>query len=330
MRIGLTYDLKDNYQLKKGDPKDALAEFDSQKTIQDLEEALVELGHQVIKIGRAEQLLKSLDRLSLDIVFNLAEGDCGRNRESWAPTILELKKIPFIGSDSSVLAICLDKLLTKKLLVSNNIPTPDFRGIDSLADLKNLIIKFPIIVKPRYEGSAKGISVKSIVKNRKELISRVKFILNKYKQPALVEEFIKGSEFTVAIIGNKKPEVMPVIPRAVDIDTTLSTHVLEKERANREIFKIKKAKEITPKLEESLKELSLRTYQALGCFDFARVDLRVDEKNNPFVLEINPLPNLSKKDTFGLLAEYLNINYKDLISKILTASIKRLKINGKK
>ena len=330
MNIGLTYDLKTDYSLKKGESEDTLAEFDPPETIKDLEEALIGLGHKVIKIGRAEKLLKALNKLSVDMVFNLAEGNYGRNRESWVPVILELKKIPFLGSDASILGICLDKLLTKKLLVANGISTPDFRGIDSLDNLKKLTLKFPIIVKPRYEGSSKGISVKSIVKNKKELISRVKFILNKYKQPALVEEFIKGSEFTVAIIGNNHPEVMPIVPRAVDMDTTLSTHVLDKDTTRVRSSKIKEATEITPELEKNLKHLALKTYQVLDCFDFARIDFRVDERNNPFVLEVNPLPNLSKDDSFGLLAEYLNISYKDLINKILKAGIKRLGINEKR
>lgn len=329
MRIGLTYDLNTDYFLVKGEPADALVEFDSKETIDDLKKALANLGHKVIGIGTAKALLEKIDKLSLDLVFNISEGDYGRNRESWAPIILEIKKIPYVGSDSLSLSICLDKLLTKKLLVFARIPTPAFKGINRLEDLKKMNLQFPLMVKPRYEGSAKGIGIKSIVKDKKNLKKQVKFILNKYKQPALVEEFIKGSEFTAAIIGNKNPKVLPVVPRAVEENTTLSMHVLEKGRSAGKKLKIKEAVEITPELEKKLKDLSLETYRALGCLDFARVDLRVDELNNPFVLEINPLPNLSRRDTFGLLAEYLNISYQDLINKILTASLRRWKINVK-
>ncbi len=329
MKIGLTYNLNTDYTLAKEDPEDLLAEFDPPATIEELKETLINLGHKVIKIGRPEELLNKIDKFSLDIVFNMAEGDYGRNRESWAPIILEIKKIPYVGSDSLSLSICLDKLLTKKLLVFSHIPTPAFKGINHLEDLKNFNLKFPLMVKPRYEGSAKGIGVKSIVKDKLGLKAQVKFILNKYKQPAIVEEFIRGSEFTVAIIGNKNPEVLPIVPRAVEKNTTLSMHVLEKGKSSNKKLKTKKAMEITPELEKKLKNLSLETYRVLGCLDFARVDLRVDERNNPFVLEINPLPNLSCRDTFGLLAEYLNISYQDLINKILTASLRRWKINDK-
>ncbi len=135
MKIGLTYDLNKDYRFKKNGPKDASAEFDSPETIKGLEEALISLGHKVIKIGRAEQLLKRVDNLSLDIIFNIAEGYYGRNRESWVPTILEIKKIPFVGSDSLCLAVCLDKLLTKKIFNVHHIPTPAFKGINKLEDL---------------------------------------------------------------------------------------------------------------------------------------------------------------------------------------------------
>ncbi|MFN7169931.1 MAG: D-alanine--D-alanine ligase, partial [Candidatus Omnitrophota bacterium] len=163
--VGLTYDLKDDYIFKEYDPPDANAEFDHWQTIRAIEKALLKEGNRVVHIGNVHNLLRKLEKLKVDIVFNIAEGIHGRNRESQVPVILELKGIPFVGSDGLTLGITLDKLFAKKIFLAEGIPTPNFLEISHLETIGKFSLNFPLIVKPRYEGSSKGLSPDSLVKD---------------------------------------------------------------------------------------------------------------------------------------------------------------------
>src|SRR3989338_375452 len=141
--IGLTYDLKTEYAFKEGDPPDANAEFDHPDTIPVLEKAMRQRGHTVIRIGNVERLIENLNNLKADIIFNIAEGISGRNREAQVPILLEMKGMPFVGADGLTLALTLDKLMTKKVLIAEGIPTPDFFEIKDAAHLNGLKMDFP-------------------------------------------------------------------------------------------------------------------------------------------------------------------------------------------
>lgn len=215
--VGLTYDLKTDYQFKDGDPADANAEFDHPSTIDVIASAISANGFNVERIGNAANLLDKLSSLKVDIVFNISEGMSGRNRESQVPTLLEMAGIPFVGADALTLGLTLDKVMAKKIFIADKIPTPKFFEVSSVAELANTNhYKFPLIVKPRFEGSSKGLSENSRVQTREELLKQVDFIVNTYKQPALIEEFISGQEFTVAIVGNDPAEALPIVQIKID------------------------------------------------------------------------------------------------------------------
>ncbi len=180
MVIGMTYDLKTEYVFRSDDPLDANAEFDHPSTVQVICDALTALGHQVVRIGNVERLLQRLDRLEVDLVFNIAEGYTGRNREAQVPILLELKGIPYVGSDGLTQALTLDKLMTKKILVSEGIPTPRFFEIVQSDSPLPRDLVFPLIVKPRYEGSSKGISEQSVVRSEQELKDQVAQVTHTY------------------------------------------------------------------------------------------------------------------------------------------------------
>ena len=322
MVIGMTYDLKTEYTFKPGDPQDANAEFDHPDTVGVIAEAIQGYGHRVVRIGNVEQLIKALDQLRVDLVFNIAEGYRGRNREAQVPVLLEMKGIPYTGSDGLTQALTLDKVMTKKVLISEGIPTPRFFVISDPKDPLPDDLNFPLIVKPRYEGSSKGLTDRSVVRTTEALRAQMSWVMQTYHQPALVEEFIRGNEFTVAIVGNDPPEVLPVVRIQIDGRTELGDLFYTFSRIS------EGAKYICPAgipagLERRLKELALRTYQAVECRDFGRVDFRVDQAGNPFVLEINPLPSLSTEDVFGILANQLGISYSEMIGKILNVAIQR-------
>src|SRR3989338_4868111 len=211
MRIGLTYDLQT-------DPTDdRQAEFDQPRTIEALEAALQALGHTVIHLGSAEQLAAAPWRLEeVALVFNLAEGSHGRCRVAWVPMLLEHWGVPSVGSGSVAQAIGLDKVMSKRLASASGVMTPRW----ALADSRDPIsitrageLKFPLIVKPRHEGSGLGIDAGAVVHDLPSLARRVEWLTRRLHQPCLVEEFIPFGELTVFLIGNRPPQALPVVQR---------------------------------------------------------------------------------------------------------------------
>jgi D-alanine-D-alanine ligase len=327
--VGITYDLKGDWQRSKDDPIDAAAELDGQKTIDCLKTALESAGHKIVLIGGARPLIDLITsgELKVDIVFNISEGFRGRNRESQVPAILDLYNIPFVGADALTLGVTLDKVMAKKCFIAEGLPTARYFKATLEDDLFELnTIGFPLFVKTLHEGTSKGITQASRVENFKQLKEQVEHICRNYKQPALVEEFIKGTEFTVGVIGNNPPEPMPVVQYAIGGKTALGNefysyrHVVEKS-----VEYICPAP-IEEKLALHLQDLAVRAYKSVDCRDFGRVDFRVDKSGNPYVLEINPLPNLGPDDVFVLFAKVKGMTYNQIINKIMDEALIRLEL----
>lgn len=326
--IGLTYDLKTDYEFKKDDPPDANAEFDHPSTIGVIASAIESRGFKVKKIGNVSSLLEKIDNLGVDIVFNISEGLSGRNRESQVPILLEMEGIPFVGADALTLALTLDKIMAKKIFIAEGIPTPKFfeaKSAQSLNDTDHL--QFPLIVKPRFEGSSKGLSEASRVENIEELKKQVEYITNTYKQPALIEEFIRGEEFTVAVIGNDPFETMPIVQIKIDGRLKLNDKFYTFARITSNRLEYICPARISQDLKEKISSLALRTYKAVECRDFGRIDFRVDNEGRPYVLEINPLPSLSTEDVFMLVAKAIGISYEEMIGRILECALNRHNLN---
>ncbi len=322
--VGLTYDLKTDYEFKVGDPPDANAEFDHPSTVEVISRAIESQGFQLKRIGNATHLLEKIDNLGVDIVFNISEGMYGRNRESQVPMLLEMAGIPFVGSDALTLGITLDKVMAKKIFIAEGISTPryfEIKSVDDTIDTDHL--NFPLMVKPRFEGSSKGLSERSRVANKEELIKQTEFIINTYKQPALVEEFIRGEEFTVAIVGNDPIEVLPPVQVKIEGKLKLDDMFYTFARISSDKLEYVCPAPIGQDLNKKIRTLALKTYQAVECRDFGRVDFRVDNEGRPYVLEINPLPCLSTEDVFMLLAKAIGITYEEMIGKILNVALKR-------
>ncbi len=322
--IGLTYDLKSDWKSSPDDPIDAAAELDNARTISSLKTAFESVGHKVKPIGSAKNLLKALPNLGVDLVFNIAEGHCGRNRESQVPAILDLYRIPFAGADALTLGITLDKTIAKKCFIADGLPTARFFKATSDDDLKALnTIGYPLFVKTLHEGTSKGISKDSRVENFEQLKKQVERINRAYKQPALVEEFIKGEEFTVGIIGNHPPVAMPVVQYSIHGTTKLGNEFYTYRYVAEKLVEYICPAPIDVKLARKLQDMAVRAYRSVDCRDFGRVDFRVDEKGNPYILEINPLPNLSQEDVFVLFGPALGLTYNQVINKILDEALLR-------
>lgn len=322
LTVGLTFDLKD--KIPSGAPADILAEHDSLETVSSVEKALRASGRKVVRIGSSRHLLKKMNRLKCDIVFNIAEGISGRNRESEVPILLDIAGIPYTGPDALTLSASLDKITAKKIFKFHGIPTPLYFEISGKGDLilpKG--IRFPLIVKPRYEGSAKGIGPDSVVRNAISLERQVKKVMRRYRQPALVEEFIDGWEFTAGIIGNEDPVVLPVVQRHVEADTALSSHIFDKACADRRGLTYRGLLDIDAELEEKIRGLAIEAFKVLDCRDFTRIDFRVSPERRAYILEVNPLPSLAKDDYFAMVAELIGITYERMINNMFDAALER-------
>ena len=330
--IGFTYDAKADYKLLPGEPADKYSEFDTEETISEIEGALRSGGYEVARIGNARSLLEKIrEGVSWDIVFNIAEGVSGRNRESQVPAILEMYGIAYTGSDALAMGITLDKAVAKMILAYHGLSTPLFVEASSEKDLKDFRLKFPVIVKPSREGTSKGISSDSVANDLKGVRDRVDHIVNTYGQPALVEEFISGQEFTVAVIGNDPPEVLPPVQISLqgkaDLGDEFYTHT-RAELGNGEIEYICPSK--APKnLLKKIEALALNSYRAIGCRDLGRIDIRVDRKGVPYFLECNPLPHLGGVDVFPLVARASGRTHNSIIVDILEHGMKRYGIKRK-
>ncbi len=321
--VGLTFDIRSR-KVPKGFPSDLWAEHDGRETISTIMSALSSGGNRAIRIGSSRRLLSGLSSLKCDIVFNIAEGISGRNRESEVPVLLDIAGIPYAGSDALTLSFSLDKIISKKIFIYHGIPTPEyFECVKGGGIVVPGGLGFPFIVKPRYEGSAKGIEPGSVVRDMPSLKKQVNKIIKRYGQPALVEEFIDGWEFTVGIIGNKDPVVLPVVQRHVEKKTGLSSHIFGKACADKQGLAYRDLLDIGAPLEEKIKKLALEAFKGLECRDFARIDFRVDRKRQPYILEINPLPSLARDDYFSMVAELMGMTYESMINMMLGAALDR-------
>lgn len=322
--VGITYDLKGDWTRSAQDPQDINAEFDKPETIEHVVAALEKGGHRVRRIGNVYNLIEQIKKLDVDIVFNLCEGVSGRNRESQVPILLEMHGIPYVGADALTLGLTLDKVMAKKLFIAEQIPTPRFFQVESSADIALVkTIDYPMIVKTRHEGSSKGISKNSRVEDDAALKRQVDLITAKYNQPALVEEFIAGTEFTVAVLGNERPLAMPVVQVSFDGVTDLGDQYYVNEWISSDKLKYICPAEISDELTLKIQELAVRVYQCVECRDFGRVDFRVDRAGNPYVLEINPLPSLDIQDVFNIFPNVLGSNYDGAVNRVVNHALKR-------
>jgi D-alanine-D-alanine ligase len=329
MRIGLVYDTFDAYPWKDNEPPDADAEYEPEETVDTLADAVRHLGHTPVRIGTAFDLRAALNAgLDVEAAINISESAHSRNREAYAPILLEMAGIPYLGSDALTLSLTLDKAWTKDLVAAADVPTPPHVVIDSAEALDpDALPPFPLFVKPRYEGSSKGITPASKVEDVPALRTAVQHVTTTYDQDALVEGFVDGGgEFTVAVVGHDPPEALPALQRAVETSTGIGLHALEHRGApdaDRD-WDYTLGGTLDPELEATLQRLTLRCFDVLECRDFARADFRVDANGRPWFLEINPLPTFAPDDTFAIIAELQGRDYVDFLAAVLGRGLQRL------
>ncbi|MEW6240752.1 MAG: D-alanine--D-alanine ligase, partial [Chloroflexota bacterium] len=271
-----------------------------------------------------------------DICFNIAEGLGGDAREAHVPALLELFGIPYTGSRVLTNAIALDKTLTKRVWRDRRLPVAPFQEFIVGDEPLRPELKFPLFVKPSREGTGMGVDEKAIVENEAELRERVKYVIGYYRQPALVETFLPGREFTVGQIGRADARLYGRHPEWYEADGFHRFPILELD-SSRSITpgvysQAAKSKEVgeegapgyvcpadvDPDLAKKLHNLALKAHTLLGAIDVSRVDIRLDAEGQPRVIEINPLPGLTPDySDLCLQAAAEGIAYNNLILEIL-------------
>jgi len=327
MRIGLAFDLKDDIVPGEVVAEDALEEYDSSQTVSLIAESLRNGAHQVELLGGGRRFMENIVSRKVDFVFNIAEGrGSHRSREAQVPSILEMLSIPYSGSDPLSLAVCLDKPLAKKLVALEDVCTPKWQILEDVKGLDNIDwadFDFPVIIKPAYEGSSKGIRLTSVVEDAVQAQVEISHILGCYRQPVMIEQFIDGEEVTVGIIGNCPLQVlgmMRILPKAADKRFVYS---LEVKRDYENLVEYECPALLDGKALEDIGIASLKAFKALGCRDFARIDFRISPDGKPYFIEINPLPGLGTHSDLVIMALKLGWTHKSLVNTILATALER-------
>lgn len=323
MKIGITYDLKSDY-LKKGFSDYDIAELDNESTIEHIETALQSLGYKTDRIGHLENLMqKLLKHKKWDLVFNICEGMYGSGREAQVPALLDAFQIPYTFSDPLVLALTLNKALTKRIIRDFKIPTSRFCVIKDESDLGlTNYLEYPLFVKPNAEGSGKGIDINSKVNNSKELINVCNSIWTISPCELIAEEYLPGKEFTVGIIGTgKESEVLGCMEVNFNSDEKFYSYNMKTNYEENITYTLAK-KEVSDKV----CKLALESWRVLGCRDAGRVDIRLDRYGEPNFIEVNPLAGLNKETSdLPILARMNEFSYEYLIEQIIESAKKRIK-----
>jgi D-alanine-D-alanine ligase len=324
MRVGLTYDLRSDY-LKEGYSLEETAEFDKEDTIAGLARAIGSHGHDVDRIGNVKALVARLGQgHRWDLVFNIAEGMRGIAREAQVPALLEAYDIPCTFADAGVLTLCLHKGYTKAVLQAAGVATAPFAVVEREADISRVALPFPLFVKPVAEGTGKGITPRSIVRDAAALKPTVLELLKQHKQPVLVEPYLTGREFTVGLLGAGSSA------RAV---AAMEIHLGEKAEpglyslSNKENYEDRVTYTIaTDALAREAERVALAAWNALGCRDAGRADLRAGADGKVYFLEVNPLAGINEQTSdLPIMWRMLGRKYEDLIGIILDAAMTRVR-----
>ena len=331
LKIVVLYNLLE--RLQKGEEKDILAEDGILEEIGAVEEAIQALGHQCFVIAVRDEIftvIHWLKEVRPDVVFNLCESVYGNScLEMNIPALLELFQIPYTGSPPLTLGLCQDKGRVKDILISQGIQTPRYQILDRPSAPIQASL-FPMIVKPLHEDGSLGISKESVVFDERALKKQIRYILDRYDQPALIEEFIDGRELNVSLLEtNGRPEVLPIseidysefpegIPKICGYEAKWMPESLE----------YQKSKPICPaplreRVAKEIEAIALRVFRLFRCRDYARIDLRVSPLDKIHVIEVNPNPDISPQSGLTRSIKAKGLSYSEFVGNLLERALQR-------
>jgi len=334
MNIAFLYNVRHRYPDPNKPQTLREADFDDPETTKLQIEYLRKLGYKIIPIEANEKAYFKLYRLKqkIDLVFNVSEGLHGNDREAQIPAMLEMLQIPYTGSPPLVQAIVLDKSKTKEILIAHKIPTLPYQLLSNRNDRLNKSLKYPLMVKPVSEGSSAGITNKSVVHNEISLYKQVEYIEKTFSEPALVEPYLEGREFSVAMLGNP-PQILPILEsdhtmlpkKYLPFDSLEVKWFYELETSGKHL---KCPAKISPVLKRKIEKMCFELWNVLGIRDWCRIDIRCDKKDSPYILEVNSPPGCTPPEHdptsyFPLIARAAGISYEDLLQTIINTALKR-------
>jgi D-alanine-D-alanine ligase len=323
MTIGLTYDLRQDY-LDAGYSREHTAEFDRADTIEGIEQALQALGHSTQRIGNIKSLVRRLAAGERwDLVFNICEGMFGLGREAQVPALLDAYEIPYTFSGPLILSLALDKGLTKTVVRSFGVPTPDFSVVAAATDVAAVHLPFPLFAKPLAEGTGKGIDSRSKVDSPQQLAVVCGELLARFNQPVLVETYLPGREFTVGIVGSgAEAEVIGIMEVLLKPEAEANAYSYVNKEKYEELIRYDLVAAVEA---EACAQVALRAWRGLGCLDGGRIDVKMDGGGVVNFIEVNPLAGLNPTHSdLSIICRLQGISYQELIARIVASACKRL------
>ncbi len=336
MHFGIAFDLKPDGPLPDGAPDDLYEEFDAPVTIHAIADVLKSLGHRVSLLGDGRPFLEAILKDRPDFVFNFAEGTgVGRSREARVPAVCEMLEIPYTGSDPLAQAVALDKDLTRRLVQTADVIVPnaivlkfdtkpydgDYAEFPAMLEASGLPL--PLIAKPTFEGSSKGVRNRCLIRTVEEFGPTVMQLWQDYRQPVLVEEFIDGPEVTVGIIGNDPPQIFGLMGIAMKQPVEQFVYSLEVKRDYVRLIDYTCPPALPVAVLRAIEAAALTVFDALGCRDVARLDFRIRD-GVPYFIEINPLPGMNPESSdLVIMAGLMNVTHAELITRIVDAAMTR-------
>lgn len=328
LKVGVLFNFPVRPQ--RGEDIDYLAEVEVLDQINAVQDALknLDFDYRLFPVkDDLEDVIRAIKEYKPSVIINLAEGYMGESSfEMHIPSVLEILGIPYTGSTPMALGLCKDKGLAKAIFRANKIPTPKYLVMEKFKKPRRL--KFPLIVKPLREDASIGITRRSFVRNLIDLERQVKYVNSAYKQPALVEEYINGREFNVSILGNEGPLVLPIseIVFWFNEDPKIVDYAAKWLKDSDEYAKTMPVcpAELGEELRCRIEKVALKAYRALGCRDYARIDIRLEDKTGiPYVLEVNPNPDISPEAGFVRSLKAAGLSFEEFIMKIISFALSR-------
>lgn len=322
LHVGLLYT-----ERKKDEKRDKLDPHGAKQmnnTVRDIKQSIIKKGYRVTLIPATKNLLQDIEDIEdLDVIFNACTGITNKRQQANIVAMLELQDVPFVGSGLSTQVLGLHKAISKRICRARKISTAKFQVFHSGKEKVHENLHYPLIIKPESEGSSLGIDHDSVVYNEEDLYKKMKKVIKTFDQPALVEEFLIGREFTVGVLGNDELEVLPIIEiKYDDSDESIMTVDIKAEDSLGQECPANLDEEVLEQIQNDCK----MAYKVLDCQDFARIDVRMDKDNVPHFIEINTLPGMQRGySDFPKMAKVQGYEYEDLIEKLILLAIERNK-----
>ncbi len=327
LRVALLINLARNAPpLHRNAPPDILAELDADKNVEAYAAAMRARRHEVLVQEGNARLAEWLERVQPDICFNTCEGFGGESREAQVPALLEMLGVPYTGPTPLAAAITHDKPTTQRVLSCHGLPVPRFQEFITPGDALRDGMTFPLFVKPSHEGTGMGIGNESIARDEKQLRERVAYVIETYRQPAMVESYIEGLDITCGLVGNGSDvHFFPITE--VDFsgypEGLAPVYGVQQKVDYADLYRNRCPAPLGDKLSEQIRRLTHQVFLATGCRDFARVDFRVAADGQPYILEINALPGITPISDLTLMAQAEGWTHADLVCAVLDAGLKR-------